>query len=160
MRADVILQEGTDFTNHPIPVTASLARDPEGQEAVDMGHARWITDLEETLLDVEQDPHKSCKARRNGFKVSWRTSKATPGRVHVEDKPSGLWSVAATMISRFRKLVAKGLDLGQQHDLLKRIRSVGLAILDGTDQQLFGKRADQDKPKWDQMLHQLCGISK
>ncbi|CAK0909711.1 unnamed protein product, partial [Prorocentrum cordatum] len=160
VQADALLMEGLDFTSHPIPVTQALARDVEGQHQIDWHYARWVTALEETILSVEPAPQRHCTGRRNGFQLQWEVSKSTPGRVHVEDKPAELWGVMSTLVSRLRKLVAKGLDPAQQNDILRRLKEIGAGILKGTPLQYFGKNSDADREEWTDMYSRLCNVDQ
>ncbi|CAK0837550.1 unnamed protein product [Prorocentrum cordatum] len=159
-QADALLTDGLDFAPHPIPVTQALARDEEGQHQIDWHYARWATALEETILSVEPAPQRHCTGRRNGFQLQWEVSKSTPGRVHVEDKPAELWGVMSTLVSRLRKLVAKGLDPVQQEDIIRRLKEIGAGILKGTPLQYFGKNSDTDREEWAEMYCRLCNVDQ
>eukprot|EP00959_Pyramimonas_sp_CCMP1952_P109689 2294382-Pyramimonas_sp.AAC.1 len=66
----------------------------------------------------------------------------------------------STLVSRLRKLVAKGLDPAQQNDILRRLKEIDAGILKGTPLQYFGKNSDADREEWTDMYSRLCNVDQ
>eukprot|EP00959_Pyramimonas_sp_CCMP1952_P122411 2559153-Pyramimonas_sp.AAC.1 len=66
----------------------------------------------------------------------------------------------STLVSRLRKLVARGLGPAQQDDIIRRLNEIGAGILKGTPLQYFGKNSDADREEWAEMYSRLCNADQ